>query len=134
MVSELYRQILYLLDPRNYPSYWRTPSLSAFGGSPLAWELASLVLFGCCLWVLIRFSRRSWFGAAHWTLVCFAPMFLGLIGTFWIAQMWVLWSGLSPTQVEVGITLPAHVGIACSVALLSVSTVLHLRLRRAQTI
>jgi hypothetical protein len=134
MLQEFYRSILYLLNPRNSPSYWQTPSLSALGGSPLVWELGSLALSGGCLWLLIRFSGRAWFSAAHRALICFAPMFLGLLGTFWIAQLWALWSGLSPTQVEVGITLPTHVGIACTIVLLIASAILHLRPRRGRSI
>ena len=134
MLQDLYRWILYLLNPRNFPSYWRTPSMSAFGGNPLHWELATVALTACCFWLSVRFSRRSWFGAAHWALVCLAPMFLGLFGSFWIAQMWVLWSGLSSTEIEDGVTLPAHVGVACTVALLFSSAVLRFHRSRAQSI
>ena len=135
-MREVISQLEYLLDPRHYPSYWQTPSLSAFGGSPFAWEIAVLSVCAICGVILVPFYRMRWFTAAHAALVCVAPMFVGLFGTFYLAQMWSSWTGLSPVseQMEIGITLPAHIGIASTVAVSITAGALYLRARRTQTI
>ena len=135
-MEDLASHILYLLDPRHSPSYWQTPSLDAFGGSPLMWEITSLLVCAGSVFVVVRHSHEKWFGYVHVIALCAAPMFVGLVGTFYIAQLWSLWGGLSPVseQMQVAITLPAHVGIACSVIVAAAAGAVSVIRRRARTI